>query len=301
MADDRAVVGLRVDVDTRRGLDEGVPRLLELFRRLGIRASFFVTMGPDNSGRAIRRALRPSFLAKMWRTNPVKLYGLRTLLSGTLVPARLVGAGSPAMLRQIAAEGHELAPHGWDHVAWQDRIHRLDEPAVRADLDLAARAFEVAVGVAPSASAAPGWRTSPLALAVQDGRGLLYASDTRGATPFRPRVAEGVLETLQLPTTMPTMDEIVGRIPNVSSALAAAVRPGINVFTLHAEVEGGALLRTFETFLGELDASRVRLARLDDVAAGLMAAGDDVPVARVVRGWIDGRSDWIALQGRTPE
>src|SRR5262247_1109000 len=146
------VVGLRVDVDTRRGLDEGVPRLLELFRRFSIRASFFVTMGPDNSGRAIRRALRPSFLAKMWRTNPLKLYGLRTLLSGTLVPARLVGAGAPAMLRQIAAEGHEIAPHGWDHVGWQDRIHRLDELAIRADFDRAAQAFEAAVGTAATAS-----------------------------------------------------------------------------------------------------------------------------------------------------
>jgi peptidoglycan/xylan/chitin deacetylase (PgdA/CDA1 family) len=299
MAAERPVVGLRVDVDTRRGLDEGVPRLLELFRRLGIRASFFVTMGPDNSGRAIRRALRPSFLAKMWRTNPFKLYGLRTLLSGTLVPARLVGAGAPAILRQIAAEGHEVAPHGWDHVSWQDRIHRLDRVAVRADLDLAARAFTVAVGVAPSASAAPGWRTSPVALAAQDGRGLLYASDTRGDTPFRPHLADGVLETLQLPTTMPTMDEIVGRVSNVPRALARAVRPGLNVFTLHAEVEGGAMLGTFETFLGELDASQVRLARLDDMAAGVMAAGDALPVARVVRGWIDGRSSWIALQGRT--
>jgi peptidoglycan/xylan/chitin deacetylase (PgdA/CDA1 family) len=294
-----AVVGLRVDVDTRRGLDEGVPRLLELFRRLGIRASFFVTMGPDNSGRAIRRALRPSFLAKMWRTNPFRLYGLRTLLSGTLVPARLVGAGAPALLRQIAAEGHEVAPHGWDHVSWQDRIHRLDRLAVRADLDLAARAFTAAVGVAPSASAAPGWRTSPVALAVQDERGLLYASDTRGDTPFRPHLIDGVLRTLQLPTTMPTMDEVVGRMSNVPRALARAVRPGLNVFTLHAEVEGGWMLRTFETFLGELDASRVRLARLDDLAASVMAAGDALPVARVVRGRIDGRSSWIALQGRT--
>jgi undecaprenyl phosphate-alpha-L-ara4FN deformylase len=95
------------------------------------------------------------------------------------------------------------------------------------------------------------------------------------------------------------MDEIVGRVSNVPRALARAVRPGLNVFTLHAEVEGGAMLGTFETFLGELDASQVRLARLDDMAAGVMAAGDALPVARVVRGWIDGRSSWIALQGRT--
>jgi len=88
----QATVALRVDVDTRRGLAEGVPRLLEFFRRAGIRASFFVTMGPDRSGLAIRRALQPSFLFKMWRTNPLKLYGLRTLLSGTLLPALPVGA-----------------------------------------------------------------------------------------------------------------------------------------------------------------------------------------------------------------
>jgi hypothetical protein len=110
-----------------------------------------------------------------------------------------------------------------------------------------------------------------------------------------------VLETIQLPTTMPTMDEIVGRVAYIPTALVQAVRPGINVFTLHAEVEGGALLKAFETFLRELDASRVGLTRLDEVAAGVMAAGDDLPVARVVRGWIEGRSDWIALQGRSPE
>ena len=298
MTTDRATVGLRVDVDTRRGLDEGVPRLLELFRRLGVRASFFVTMGPDHSGRAIRRALRPSFLAKMWRTNPFKLYGLRTLLSGTLVPARLVGAGAPAMLRQIADEGHEVAPHGWDHVGWQDRIHRLDHVAIRADLDLAARSFLAAAGVAPSASAAPGWRTSPLALTVQDGRGFRYASDTRGDTPFRPSVGDGTLETIQLPTTMPTMDEVMGRVSNVPQALAQAVRPGINVFTLHAEVEGGALLGAFEAFLAELAAVRARLTRLDELAARAITAGDELPIAKVVRGWIGGRSDWIALQGR---
>jgi len=136
---------------------------------------------------------------------------------------------------------------------------------------------------------------------VQDGRGLLYASDTRGETPFRPRVDGGVLETLQLPTTMPTMDEVVGRVSNVPAALANAVHPGINVFTLHAEVEGGVHVKTFEAFLGELDAARVRLARLDDLAATVKAVGDDLPHARVVRGWIEGRSNWIALQGRAPE
>ena len=294
----QATVALRVDVDTRRGLAEGVPRLLELFRRSELRASFFVTMGPDRSGLAIRRALRPSFLVKMWRTNPLALYGLRTLLSGTLLPARLVGAGAPALLLQIVDAGHELGPHGWDHVGWQDGIHRLSRSAIRADLNRAARAFEVAVGVAPHASAAPGWRISASALAVQDTFRFRYASDTRGQAPFRPEVADGVLATLQVPTTMPTMDELLGRVPDVPGTLAQAVRPGVNVFTLHAEVEGGRLLAAFEVFLGELRRTGVRFVRLDDVAVQALGAGDELPVAPVVRGSVDGRSGWISARGR---
>lgn len=293
----QATVALRVDVDTRRGLDDGVPALLELFRGLAIRASFFVTMGPDRSGRAIRRALRPSFLVKMWRTNPVRLYGLRTLLSGTLLPARLVGAGAPALLRQVADAGHEVAPHGWDHVGWQDRIHRLRPALVRQDLTEAARAFETVFGMPPHASAAPGWRTSPEALAVQDACGLRYASDTRGTAPFRPWVGGGQLETVQVPTTMPTMDELLGRVRDVPRALLDALRPGLNVFTLHAEVEGGPLRRAFQTFAERAASAGVAFARLDDVAARALVVGDELPVAPVLRARVEGRSGWVSMQG----
>lgn len=293
----QATVALRVDVDTRRGLEDGVPRLLDLFRRTGTRASFFVAMGPDRSGLAIGRALRPSFLLKMWRTNPLRLYGARTLLSGTLLPSRLVGAGMPALLRQIVEEGHELAPHGWDHVGWQDRVHRWLAARVRAELHLAVEAFEAIVGVRPHASAAPGWRTSPAALLIQEELGLRYASDVRGTTPFRPVVGEGALKTLQMPTTMPTLDELLGRARDLPGALMAALRPGLNVFTLHAEVEGGPLLGALAEFLDRARRAKVSLASLEEAAGEALAAGGPLPVAPVVRGRVHGRSGWVASQG----
>jgi undecaprenyl phosphate-alpha-L-ara4FN deformylase len=288
-------VALRVDVDTRRGLHEGVPRLLALFRRLDVVASFFVTMGPDRSGLAIRRAWRPSFLVKMLRTNPFRLYGVRTLLSGTLLPAQPVGASAPALLRDIAAGGHEVAPHGWDHVTWQDRIDRLSSDALRADLTAAARAFETALGTPPSASAAPGWRTTTAALVVQEELGLSYASDVRGRVAFRPRVAGGPLKTVQIPTTMPTMDELLGRTADITGALSAALGDGLNVFTLHAEVEGGPLLEPFSAWLQGLRREGRSVVRVRDLAEAVLAG----PVCDrdVARGHVAGRSGWVAVTG----
>jgi len=272
-----------------------VPRLLELFRRLEVTASFFVTMGPDRSGVAIRRAWRPSFLLKMLRTNPFRLYGVRTLLSGTLLPAQPVGAGAPVLLRDVAAAGHEVAPHGWDHVGWQDRVGQLGAADLRADLTAAARAFEAVFAVPPVTSAAPGWRTSETALVVQEELGLTYASDVRGQAAFRPRVDGGVLKTIQIPTTMPTMDELVGRVPDVAGALDAHVGEGLNVFTLHAEVEGGPLLDVFSGWLERVRRGGRLLVPVRDLAECALAA--PVPELPVTRGRVGGRSGWVAVAG----
>ena len=289
----QAPLVLRVDVDTRRGLADGVPRLLELFRRLDVTASFFVTMGPERTGAALRRAWRPSFLLKMLRTNPLRLYGLRAMVAGTLLPARPVGAGAPGMLRDIAAAGHEVAPHGWDHFGWQNRVERLAAPAVRAEFVAAARAYEAALGVPPAASAAPGWRTTDTALLVQEELGLAYASDVRGRAPFRPRVAGGALKTIQIPTTMPTMDELLGRVADVEGALTAALVHDVNVFTLHAEVEGGPLADRFGAWLARLRRAGRPVMTLRALAEAARAR--PVPEGAVARGQVPGRSGWVAM------
>jgi hypothetical protein len=79
-------VAIKVDVDTWIGLKEGVPRLLAIFRHYAVLASFFIAFAPDNSGKALRRIFKRGFLHKMWRTNAVLLYGVKTLLCGTLLP-----------------------------------------------------------------------------------------------------------------------------------------------------------------------------------------------------------------------
>jgi peptidoglycan/xylan/chitin deacetylase (PgdA/CDA1 family) len=177
-------VGLKIDVDTHRGLDEGVPRLLDLLARAGVPASFYVTMGPDRSGRAVLRIFRqPGFLAKMRRSGALRMYGLRTALSGTLLPARPVGRGLPHRVREIESAGFEAGIHGLDHVAWHDRLDRFRPGRVADHLRRAWDAFADATGHPPAATAAPGWHATDESLACQDRMDFDYASDTWGADP----------------------------------------------------------------------------------------------------------------------
>src|SRR5512136_1683537 len=142
------VLGLRIDVCTYEGLRTGVPNLLPLLARFGARASFFTALGPDRSGRAVFQMLQPGFLAKMRRTRAVRTYGWRTILSGTLLPARHP-TDLADVLRAIPAAGHELAMHGHDHRRWQDRLQWMQEPDVRAETTRAARAYEQVMGRRP--------------------------------------------------------------------------------------------------------------------------------------------------------
>ncbi|MFN2387105.1 MAG: polysaccharide deacetylase family protein, partial [Thermoanaerobaculia bacterium] len=190
-----------MDCDTEVGTREGVPRLLEIFARRRLRAAFFFTLGPDRSGVAIRRAFtRRGFARKMVRSRGLSLYGWRTALSGTVLPARPIGRRCEGQMRQAAAEGHETGVHGWDHVAWHDDLPRMSSERVREAVERAHAEYARIFGVPARCSAAPGWTVSARSLEAQEERGLLFASDTRGGAPFYPSAGGRTFRTLEVPT-----------------------------------------------------------------------------------------------------
>jgi peptidoglycan/xylan/chitin deacetylase (PgdA/CDA1 family) len=298
-------VALKIDVDTHQGLELGVPRLARMLTAEGVAASFYVAMGPDNSGRAVVRVLRnPGFLKKMRRTGAVRMYGLRTVLSGTLLPARPIALAFPNIVRGLKRAGFEVGVHGWDHVRWQDGIDKLGEAGIRAELNDAFEAYR-AIFRAPARSfAAPGWRTNAIALRALDSMGLGYRSDTRGRTPFRCRVEGQILSTLEIPTTLPTLDEVMGRedLPDAAAVLEfylAQFDAGrLNVHTVHAETEGMAELESFTALVQALKGRGAKFVRLEEVGARLGAA--ELPVYEVVRATLPGRAGWVAAQGPDP-
>ncbi|MGO9605499.1 MAG: polysaccharide deacetylase family protein [Candidatus Binataceae bacterium] len=298
-------VAFKIDVDTHQGMGEGVPRLHRMLQREGVAASFYIAMGPDYSGRAVMRVFRNrGFLKKMFRTNAVSMYGLRTVLSGTILPARPIALAFPGLVRELKADGFEVGVHGYDHVRWQDGIDALGERGVRAQLEDAFEVYRAILGERPRAFAAPGWRTNAAALIALDEMGLDYRSDTRGRSPFRCAIEGRVLATPEIPTTLPTLDEVMGRpdLPDGAALLSfymSEFKPeGLNVHTIHAETEGMGQLESFTAMVRALKDRSARFVRMDEIAARLNRA--ELPVCEVIRTELPGRAGWVAGQGPNP-
>ncbi|MCC6853946.1 MAG: 4-deoxy-4-formamido-L-arabinose-phosphoundecaprenol deformylase [Comamonadaceae bacterium] len=295
---------LKVDVDTWRGTREGVPLLAALLERRHAQATFLFSLGPDHTGRAVRRALRPGFAQKVARTSVLEHYGLRTLLYGTLLPGPDIGRREAATLRAVAAAGFECGVHCWDHVRWQDGVARAGAAWTNAEMDRACGRFGEVFGRAPALHGAAGWQMNEHAFAAELRCGFELASDCRGRTPFLPVDAAGrTIGPPQWPTTLPTFDELLGRDGcdpgNVERAVLAACaqRAGPQVYTLHAELEGGKLRPAFERLLGAWAAEGRRCVGLLQAQAAHAAT---LPRCTVVAGSVPGRSGMLALQGPAP-
>lgn len=294
---------LKVDVDTLAGHREGVPALLELFDRLDLRASFFFSLGPDNSGKALRRIFRPGFLAKMRRTKAVSTYGWRTILSGTLLPAPLIVPSAPEPLRDAVRAGHDCGVHAWDHVGWQDRLLSTSPVRLREDFERALELFADVAGSPARSCAAPGWQTSAESLMMQEHYRFSYCSDVRTGEPFFPRVGTAVLRTPQIPTTLPTLDEIYGA-PGLSEDavidryLAYLSRGTNHVHTIHAEMEGRSHLPLLERLLRHARDRGFAFRTLEEVASELDRSS--LPAYPVVQRPIAGRAGTVSMPWQGP-
>ncbi|MEO8601123.1 MAG: polysaccharide deacetylase family protein [bacterium] len=290
-------VALKVDIDTHVGMRDGVPRLVEAMARRGVIASFYVSCGPDHSGRAIRRILKPGFLAKMLRTNAPGMYGWRTMLYGTLLPGPQIARAFPDLVRSIETAGHEVGVHGYDHVYWHDRLNTLGYAATQAELQRGLDVYAELFHRPAQSFAAPGWQCTAHSLAAIEAAGLCYHSCTRGHAPYRPRAAGRTFTTPEIPTTWPTLDETYGRVGTTPAAVTdhylTQLRPVLNVHTIHAEAEGLSLLPHFEALLDAL-LGRVAFVRLIDVAARLDAGA--LPICEMVNGTTEGRAGTVATQ-----
>jgi undecaprenyl phosphate-alpha-L-ara4FN deformylase len=295
------IISIKVDVDTDRGTRIGVPNLLRLFDEFKIKATFLFSLGPDNTGRAVKRIFRPGFLRKVSRTGVVSTYGVRTLVNGILLPGPHIGRRNKNIMREARDQGHETGIHCYDHVRWQDGLEKMSREEVSEEFEKALKEYERIFNKPALTAGSAGWQANSFSLAAYDEACLLYASDARGVHPFFPRLGATVFKTIQIPTTLPTLDELLGRpeYPDEKIAehyLSLLKTKTVSVLTIHAEIEGMKKISLFRTLLQQLQSRAVTTIRLDHFAAGLLKNPSLVPVCEMAAGTIDGRSGALSVQ-----
>lgn len=283
-------LALKIDVDTYRGTREGVPRLLDVLKSHNVQASFFFSLGEDRSGR--------SLFGKTPRVSLIEHYGIKTLLYGTLLPAPNIGKQCVEILRRVRDEGFEVGCY--ENSDWRDHVAGKDAEWTRREMQLAIARFTEIFGEAPKAHAAAGWQLNRDALRLTQRLGFDYASDTRGTHPFIPTWDAEIIACPQLPTTLPTLDELTARDgatleKAVKHLLALSMNPPStgHVFTLRAELEGGKWLPEFEQMLSGWKAQGYEIVSLRQYLQSIQGT---LPRHEVRMGAVNGRTGKFAVQ-----
>ena len=308
---------LKIDVDTYRGTQLGVANLVRLLGLHKAQATFLFSLGPDHTGWALRRAFRPGFFSKVARTSVLEHYGLKTLMYGVLLPAPDIGRDCMHEMRAVRDAGFECGIHTWDHVCWQDNVHKQAAAWTIRTMRRAAARYAQVFGAPATTHGAAGWQMNPVAFGEHETAGYLYASDGRAplnddgslqsqaSGPHRLQDAHKTLPCIQLPTTLPTLDELLGRTIDGSVITTANIAAHLltltagpkrdHVYTLHAELEGQKLAPVFEQLLAGWQDQGYRLASMaqyhDKVKHDLL------PTCPISWGEVPGRSGRLIIQG----
>ncbi len=96
-------------------------------------------------------------------------------VSATFFTLGWVAQRHPDLMLRIAAAGHEIASHGWDH----QRVFRMDRASFTADLERSRKTIEDAAGVRVTGYRAPSFsidQRTPWAYMALEEQGFTYSS-----------------------------------------------------------------------------------------------------------------------------
>ncbi len=202
-------IAIRVDVDSVRDVAY-LPQLLGLLERLNVRATFFITTGPDKVAlNFFRYVTHPRLYLKFLRSRPLR-FGLHSFEG--LARTRNVEEACPSILKRVG-ERHEVGLHGYDHYVWMNRLHGVDDETIARWISAGSNALEAVTGVRVRSFASPGFTVTEGMLRAIDSFSFDYSSDFRSSAPvppFYPEIDQMPSQVLQVPVSMSSLGELLG-------------------------------------------------------------------------------------------
>ena len=205
------IFGLRVDIETEIGI-KAIPNLLDILKKLEMRASFYVIMKPPSLFQYIKYKrvpkikpvlyLKDEFWEEKIKTEKEKfdlshryskLEKLELLFQRNFIKKNL------PIFERILNEGHELGLHGLRHYSWNHAIYFVD---IKNYIQEAIEYFENYFRFKPRSWASPGFKINKSALIWLDNFGIKVISDLPGNKPFKVKIMEKELKIVNVPITI---------------------------------------------------------------------------------------------------
>jgi len=281
----KKLLAFRFDVDSVRCIEEGIPKLMDVGQRRGVRFSFFVNMGysfnwAHNLRHFAKKRLGPKPVAvgPAVRSLPTKQkLGVAGVLKTMFLNPRL-GDRYKSTFDGVHAAGHELALHGGtDHVVWQRSLGQLSDTDIDALLRPAYETFSERYGE-PRGFACPGFVYNETVLSLLDQYGFKYSSDMPGEEPFHPRVGDRHFSHYQVPVNVAGE----GNVPIIEQSLALG-RPVSGIIDTCVEMISR---RDFAMLYGHPYVEGVRAEILDAVLGEVESTHEVVTVEAYLDRWL---------------
>ncbi|MAG01700.1 hypothetical protein CMI42_00005, partial [Candidatus Pacearchaeota archaeon] len=161
---------LRIDLESDKGIKEGLPRLLDLMKKYNIKASFYLSMGGESN---ILELLKYRNKLKTSNERKIRIWSLKEKLRMVLFPRDFVKENKKT-LKRILEEGHELGLHGWKHREWSRGLERIN---INNTIDKSINTYIRLFGKKPTSFASPGFNVNNKVLEILEKNKIKFISD----------------------------------------------------------------------------------------------------------------------------
>ncbi len=161
---------LRVDLESDKGIKEGLPKLLNLLKKYDLKASFYLVIGGESN---FLELIKHRGGMKSSGERKIKLWRTKEKLRMALLP-RDFAKKNISILKRILDEGHELGLHGWKHREWTRGLNKIDVPN---RIKLCKIKYKSLFGKSPISFASPGFNINEKVLKLLENEGITFISD----------------------------------------------------------------------------------------------------------------------------
>jgi peptidoglycan/xylan/chitin deacetylase (PgdA/CDA1 family) len=204
-------------------------------------------------------------------------------------------------MREIAENGHDIDIHSWDHIKCHNGVNKFSYQEIEIEFLKSFKVFTKVLGCDAKIHGAAGWQTNQHLIDILDRSDINFSSDTRGGYVFRPTNRIGREAThLQIPTTLPKFDEVLGlngiNDYNLAEYYKNKLSESVNeieIFTVYAEIEVNRYSGQFESILKYALESRCKFVGPSDLPKILNFS--NIKVKKIKNSVISGSSGEVCV------